>query len=206
MRMHIRFVLLLTLAGFTACHGGSGPAPSSTPTPPHQATTPGGTATGAAASPSCTRGWRTPPIGSMRRVQARQILRRGLGTKSPVVFVALRYFEGPESPPSKQSYLSIVRRWYAKAYLKDEPSFRGRFLLEQRNYGTGIAAVAPFDTRGYRSPDWSGFQYDTWNTKARSYPGLPATWTGVRYDFVAGGGGLDLPGLPSDVTGCMVGT
>jgi hypothetical protein len=142
----------------------------------------------------------------VRRLQAERILQRGLGTKSPVVFLALRYFEGPESPPSKHVYLTVVRRWYAKAYLQDDPSFRARFLVEQRNYGSGVVAVAPFGTHGYRSPDWSGFQYDTWNTRSRAYPGLPGKWTGVRYDFVTGGAGLDLAGLPSDVTGCLAGT
>ena len=205
MRIHIRFALLLLLAAFTACHG-TPPPPSPSPSTTSSATRPSGTATGAVASPSCVKGWRAPPPGSMRRLQAERILQRGLGTKSPIVFLTIRYFEGPESPPSKQVYLTVVRRWYAKGYLKDNPSFRARFLMEQRNYGSGVVAVAPFGTRGYRSPDWSGFQYDTWNTKSRSYAGLPGKWAGVRYDFVTGGAGLDLPGLPSDVTGCLSGT
>jgi hypothetical protein len=61
--------------------------------------------------------------------------------------------------------------------------------------------MAPFDTEGFRSPDWSGFQWA--DTEPSPYPGLPGAWSGTRYDFVKGGEGLDIPGLPTEVRGCL---
>jgi len=69
-----------------------------------------------------------------------------------------------------------------------------------------VAAVAPYDTSGFRSPDWTGFQWDSADTEARAYPGLPGRWAGIPYDFVRGGAGLDIPGLPDEVRGCLGGT
>ena len=51
-----------------------------------------------------------------------------------------------------------------------------------------------------------GFQYDGAHAKAYSYKGLPGTWTGVAYDFVRGGRGLTIPGLPAASAGCLDGT
>lgn len=118
----------------------------------------------------------------------------------------MRYFEGPESPPSEQGYLMVVQRWYVKLYAKDDPAFQGRFLVEARRFGRGLSAVAPYDTHGFRSPDWVGFQFDSSDTTPKTYPGLPGQWEGIPYDFARGGGGLTIPGLPSDVTGCVDGT
>ena len=70
----------------------------------------------------------------------------------------------------------------------------------------GVAAVAPYDTEGFSSPDWSGFQYDSAKRLRKPYPGLPGRWSGIRYDFVRGGAGLSIPGLPDEVTGCLDGT
>ena len=122
------------------------------------------------------------------------------------VVVDMRYFTGPESPPSDQGYLQDIERWYIKLYDKQDLSYQGRFLVEQRRFGRGVVAVAPYDTKGFRSPDWSGFQWNEGDTRSKAYPGLPGTWRGVRYDFVKGGAGLTIPGLPSQVTGCLAGT
>ena len=59
---------------------------------------------------------------------------------------------------------------------------------------------------GFRSPDWRGFQYDSGHTRRRAIPGLPGTWSGIEYDFVQGGEGLTIPGLPDEVRGCLDGT
>lgn len=120
--------------------------------------------------------------------------------------VDMRYFTGPESPPSDKGYILSVERWYIKLYAKDDMSFQGRFLVEARRFGRGLSAVAPYDTHGWTSPDWRGFQYDERNTQRRVVPGLPGTWSGVEYDFVTGGAGLDFPGLPDAVLGCLEGT
>ena len=80
------------------------------------------------------------------------------------------------------------------------------FLVEARSYGTGLVAVAPYDTNGFRSPDWTGFQFESSDKQPKAYPGLPGTWSGVPYDFVEGGAGLQIPGLPNEVVGCVSGT
>ncbi|MDP9118689.1 MAG: hypothetical protein M3M93_00220 [Actinomycetota bacterium] len=115
----------------------------------------------------------------------------------------MRYFTGPESPPSEKGYILTIERWYVKLYSEADLRFQGRFLIESREYGDAVAAVAPYDTAGFRSPDWSGFQWNEADPAPRAYPGLPGEWSGIRYDFVKGGAGLDLPGLPAEVRGCV---
>ena len=97
---------------------------------------------------------------------------------SDPVIVDMRYFEGPESPPSDKGYLLNVERWYVKLYSPSDLRFQGRFLVESREFGEGLVAVAPFDTDGFRSPDWSGFQWNGGDRAAHPYPGLPGRWRG----------------------------
>jgi hypothetical protein len=160
-----------------------------------------------APSATCVNGWRTPPEGSPDATDPLGIIRRTTGEQAPFEVVDMRLFVGPESPPSvgegAKGYLQGIRRWYIKLYAPDDLTFQGRFIVEQRRFGRGLAAVAPYDTSGFRSPDWRGFQYDVTDTDPRVVPGLPGTWTGVEYDFVQGGEGLDLPGLPAAVVGCL---
>ena len=134
------------------------------------------------------------------------MIRRVTGVPDRLVVVDMRTFEGPESPPSDKGYLLDVRRWYVKAFAEQDLAFQGRFLVESRVFGTGLVAVAPYDTNGFRSPDWVGFQFDSGDPLARSYPGLPGRWAGVPYDFVGGGAGLEIPGLPDEVVGCLSAT
>lgn len=154
-------------------------------------------------SATCVNGWRTPPEDSPDATDPLGIIRRTTGVQGVFEIVEMRMFEGPESPSSDKGYLIDIRRWYIKLYTPDDLSFQGRFIVEQRRFGRGLAAVAPYDTRGFRSPDWRGFQYDSTDAEPRVVPGLPGTWTGVEYDFVKGGEGLDLPGLPAAVVGCL---
>ncbi len=115
----------------------------------------------------------------------------------------MRLFVGPESPPSDKNYLEDIRRWYVRLYAADDLTYQGRFLVEERRFGTGVVAVAPYDTTGFTSPDWIGFQWDAAETSARRYEGLPGAWRGIAYDFVEGGEGLTIPGLPDEVAGCL---
>jgi hypothetical protein len=116
----------------------------------------------------------------------------------------MRYFQGPESPPAPdKGYLLVVQRWYVKVYAERDLSFQGRFLVESRRFGRGVSAVAPYDTAGFRSPDWIGFQFESADQVPRYYEGLPGTWPGTAYDFVQGGAGLRFSGLPDDVVGCL---
>lgn len=160
---------------------------------------------GAVAS-DCVHGWVTPHAGTARFLEPLGIIRRTTEVQGPLVVMDMRYFEGPESPPSQQGYLLAVQRWYIRLYAKDDPVFQGRFLVETRRFGRGLSAVAAFDTSGWTSPDWIGFQFDSPDTTPKSYPGLPGTWQGAPYDFVKGGEGLQIPGLPAEVLGCLDGT
>ncbi len=177
--------------------------PSPSPVPPPQMPTSPPPAQGAATA-TCLGGWYTPAQGSALWNFPLGVIRRTSGEPGQFAVANMRYFAGPESPPSAQTYLAVVKRWYVKAYLRRDPAFQGRFLVEQRQFGSGVSAVAPWSTTGFRSPDWVGFQWS--NTPLKSYPGLPGEWRGSPYDFVKGGGGLNLPGLPSKVAGCMNGT
>ncbi|MEP7033199.1 MAG: hypothetical protein ABI879_04370 [Actinomycetota bacterium] len=220
--LHIVSVSLL----LAACSGGGGddPSTSSPPTsPPPVSTVPPTpvTTTTPVAPPSpfaspppthgaiasdCVHGWVTPHEGTARFLEPLGIIRRTSGIEGPLVVMDMRYFEGPESPPSEQGYLLAVQRWYIRLYAKDDPSFQGRFLVEARRFGRGLSAVAAFDTGGWRSPDWTGFQFDSTDTTPKPVPGLPGAWEGVPYDFVTGGVGLQIPGLPAEVVGCLDGT
>jgi hypothetical protein len=178
--------------------------PTASPTPPALPAEPPATRGPVAAD--CVNGWVTPPRDSARYAEPLRVIRRMSGVQGPLEVVDLRTFEGPESPPSDKGYLLDVRRWYVKAFAKDDPSFQGRFLVESRVFGTGLVAVAPYDTDGFRSPDWVGFQFDSGDLEARAYPGLPGVWSGVPYDFVEGGAGLQIPGFPEEVVGCLSAT
>ena len=179
-------------------------SPTASPTPPATPASP--PPTSGAASTKCVDGWTTPPAGTPRFTDPLGIIRRTTGVKGPLVVVDMRYFTGPESPPSEQGYLLVVERWYIKLYARADLAFQGRFLVEARRFGRGVSAVAAYDSQGFRSPDWVGFQFDSQDTARKTYPGLPGGWSGIPYDFVRGGEGLKIPGLPDEVRGCLEGT
>lgn len=156
-------------------------------------------------SGSCVEGWSTPPPGSPQVAPALDVILDHLEVDGRAVVGDVRIFDGPESPPSDKGYIATIRRWYVVLSVPGEPGAQGRFLVERRGFGPGLAAVASLGTRGFRSPDWIGFQYDP-TAPLRRYPDLPGAWRGVPYDFVAGGEGLTIPGLPDEVVGCLDGT
>ena len=142
---------------------------------------------------ACAEGWDTPAPGSPVRSDGLDLLRISLGTSDRFVVEDIRYFTGPDG----------VERWYVKARLENEPTFRGRYLVERRGDSGGVVAVASADTAGWQSPDWAGFEGEG---ELTSYPDLPGRWGGVRYDFVTGTGGPGFPGLPTEVAGCLAGS
>lgn len=205
---------------FAACDGGDPPvstpstsapmapltpgSPTASPTPPALPIVPpptSGPPTG-----TCDQGWDTPKAGTPPFTEPLGIIRRTTGVKGPLVVVDMRHFIGPESPPSDKGYLLEIERWYIKLFAQDDIAFQGRFLVESRTFGRGLSAVAPYDTEGFESPDWVGFQFDSSHAAMKSYPGLPGQWSGTPYDFVRGGAGLKIPGLPDEVLGCLAGT
>jgi hypothetical protein len=169
------------------------------PTPPSVPTDP--LPTSGDASETCVEGWLSPEVDSSLYRRPLRIIGRTVDLPGEPTVVEMRYFTGPESPPSEKGYLAVVQRWYVKLFTEADLRFQGRFLVESRDFGDGVAAVAPYDTDGFRSPDWSGFQWA--DTEPSPYPGLPGAWSGTRYDFVKGGAGLDIPGLPAEVRGCL---
>jgi hypothetical protein len=217
----VRLAVLVMAVTLVACGGADGadslsptPQPPVSPTvvgpttsiplpPPTPVTTP---PTAGAPSATCVNGWATPSPNSQPYLQPLGIIRRTAEIEGPLVVVDMRLFTGPESPPSEQGYLAEVKRWYVKLYAKDDPAFQGRFLVEVRRFGRGVSAVASYRSRGWRSPDWIGFQWNSADTTPKAYPSLPGAWEGIPYDFVLGGGGLTIPGLPRDVAGCLNGT
>jgi hypothetical protein len=182
----------------------SAPPSNASPTPP--ATPSGPLPKSGVATDSCLHGWVSPKPGSESFKQALKVIENTDPVKGKLVVVEMRYFVGPESPPSDKAESRRVARWYVKAYAARDIRYQGRFLVESRVFGSGVAAVAPYDTTGFKSPDWTGFQWNAADPVPRSYPGLPGRWAGIPYNFVAGGQGLTIPGLPKEVTGCLDGT
>ena len=218
-------LLLLTVLVFAACDRGDGntegaftneprasdpppitisPEPAAaSPTPPALPETP--PATSGAASDTCVEGWATPEASTADHTTPLKVIRRTSPFAGEPVVVDMRLFSGPESPPSDKGYIAEIRRWYVKLYAADDLTYQGRFLVEARTFGRGVAAVAPYDSAGFVSPEWIGFQWEV-GAEPAAYPGLPGAWTGIPYDFVGGGEGLTIPGLPDEVRGCLDGT
>jgi hypothetical protein len=127
-----------------------------------------------------------------------------MGATGPWYLEEMRYFTGPDVPWIIDPHFDVVDYWYIRAELNQDPALKGRWLLEYRSEDRqGIAAVAPYDTHGYASPDWVGF---TGDGKPKRYPGLPGKWGGLPYDFATGEGDSGQSGLPAEVAGCLSGS
>lgn len=175
------------------------PQPSSSPT-----ASPSPAPAEGAPSATCVDGWTNPTPVSIEYDEGLDILTGYMGVDGPWDVADMRYFTGPEVPWIIDPEYDTVARWYIRATLTDDPDFAGRWLIEKRTETTlGVSAVAPFDSTGYESPDWTGFVGEGPPT---SYLGLPGEWSGIPYDFVTGEGDSGNPGLPDEVVGCMAGT
>ena len=128
------------------------------------------------------------------------------GVQGPLEVVDLRTFEGPESPPSDKGYLLDVRRWYVKAFAKHDLSFQGRFLVESRSSGPVWSRSLPTTRTASGPPTGSGSSSTAPTPRRARIRGCRACWAGVPYDFVTGDAGLQIPGLPDEVLGCMSAT
>jgi hypothetical protein len=154
--------------------------------------------------PGCVDGWVSPTSASPRFTQAIEMLEAQMGVSGPWKVDEMRYFTGPDVPWIIEPHYGVVDYWYVKAGLTADPTFHARWLLEQRTDTIrGISAVAPYDTTGYASPDWTGFVGEG---TPHIVTGLPGTWSGIPYDFVTGEGDSGQPGLPDEVVGCLSGT
>jgi hypothetical protein len=176
----------------------------STPSPaPPTATAPPSRAPAGTPGPGCVNGWVGPPADSAPFQEGIAILEGYMGVQGPWQVADMRYFTGPDVPWILPGY-DVVERWYIRASLVSDPGFRGRWLLEKRTDDIkGVSAVAPYDTAGYKSPDWTGFEGEGTPT---TYIGLPGEWSGIPYDFVTGAGDSGQPGLPDEVVDCLTST
>lgn len=208
-------VAWLLLVALIAC-GDDPVEPASGPPPAQQEPSPADSPIGAGveaptATLACVNGWSEPTDPEQRELPF-HVIRRTMKVDGEFDTVEMRYFEGPESPPSTKGYLQRVDRWYVKATLQGKRSFRGRWLIEERAFGSAVVAAAPFDSEGFVSPDWLGFQYEGEDASRTRYPGLPGKWAGIPYDFVTGRDPetgekvFRFPGLGPEVAGCLTGT
>lgn len=166
--------------------------------PQASAGSPAPDASGAPAD-DCVDGWVAPSSLSQEHGTAIYLIERRMGVSGSWTIAEMRFFLGPDVAWSETPAPS-VKRWYVKASL-DGQDLRGRWLIEQRSeLDYGVVAVAPYDTSGYRSPDWTGFVGDG---QPQTYLGLPGEWSGTPYDFVSGSGESGEPGLPDEVVGCV---
>jgi hypothetical protein len=139
-------------------------------------------------APTCAAGWQVPAPRTPPRTEPLDHIRAAMGVTGEFVVAEMRHFRGADG--------SLW--WYVKAYRGADSSFRARWLVVRRPDGVRrIAAVAPYQTEGLRSPDWHAF---SGQGDARRFPGLPGAWRGSPVDFVAAGG------LPRQVRGCLAGT
>lgn len=155
--------------------------PQPSPSPP---------ATSGPPTAACVNGWLSPDPAADEHIDALDILVTELGIDGPWQLDGMRYFVGSDG----------VERWYLRGALANDASFRGRFLLERRSdLDAGVIALAPYESSGFHSPDWTGFVGDG---EPQTYLGLPGQWSGTPYDFVTGGASAQ-PGLPADIVGCV---
>jgi serine/threonine-protein kinase len=139
-------------------------------------------------TPSCVTGWQVPVPRTPLRTEPLDHLRASMGVTGEFVVAEMRHFRG----------LDGSLWWYVKAYRGAGRSFRGRWLVVRQPTGLRrVAAVAPYETGGLRSPDWRAF---SGRGAPRSWPGLPGAWRGSPVDFAAAGG------LPRELRGCLAGT
>jgi hypothetical protein len=158
------------------------------------------------AAPGCVNGWIVPARGTRLRVEPLDIIGQEMGITGLFQSGEMRYFTSPELPWILAPRSPFVEWWYVNAQLVDDPAFRARWLVARRwePPRKGIAAVAPFDTEGYQSPDWRGFIGDR---PPHAVEGLPGMWVGDDFDFTVGDDPyLEHPGLPDEVVHCLDGT
>lgn len=195
--------LLLAATVLAGCSsdGGDG-ATATTTTTTTTATTSTAPAQGEP-GPGCEQGWTTPEPGSEQAAFPIEVILGQMGVDGELDVVDERAFTGPEVPWILEPRPDHVDWWYVKATLAGDPAFAGRWLVSRRDADRqGIDAVAPFDSRGYASPDWRAFEGEG---APRPIDGLPGEWPGLEYDFVVGDSGSQ-PGLPDEVVACLDGT
>jgi hypothetical protein len=127
-----------------------------------------------------------------------------MGLTDPLIVNDMVYFVGPDPDNIISPRHEHVKRWYIKATLSTDPTYAGRWLIEKRTSSIlGVSGVAAYDTVGYKSPDWYGFEGEGVPRVVDSLPGL---WSGIAYDFVTGAGDSGFPSLPDSQMECLANT
>lgn len=106
----------------------------------------------------------------------------------------MRYFVGPEDA-EVLGVRGDVERWYVKASTETEPKRRQRWLVRRAKIGSGIDAIAPFESTGYGP--------DTWRRPDASDPSLADPFERPCQGTKPGDKCM---GLPREVLGCLAGT
>ncbi len=158
------------------------------------------------AGPGCVDGWVTPTPGTALRTDPLDVIREQMGITGEFLVIEMRYFTGP--PPPGTVSIDVYERWYIKAQLVDDPTFRGRFLVHRFPPGAATFAGAPFNTAGWESPDWRSFEGVDSGPEGppHAVEGLPGLWSGHEIDAVTGDGYYESHALPDEVVSCLDGT
>ena len=119
-------------------------------------------------------GWNTPDVGSSEYDDALGILGDQLGVDGPWQLAAMRYFGGTDD----------VLRWYVRGAMATAANLRGRFLIEARAEDAGVVAVAPYESSGFQSPDWTGFIGDG---EPQTHLGVPGHASGDPHHYRSAG-------------------
>jgi hypothetical protein len=138
------------------------------------------------------KGWLTPERGSPLRSAVLNMLRTRPGER--FVVDEMRYFVGPEDADVLDRS-GNVERWYVKAYSELEPRRRQRWLVRRAAVGSGIDAVAPYDSKGYGPSTWR-------RPDARD----ESVADPFQHPCGQAAPGEKCMGLPREVLGCLAGT
>jgi hypothetical protein len=165
--------------------------------PAAAAAPPAAPAAGPAASlgtptPGCVNGWTIPERGSSVRAVVLDMMRVRPGER--FVVEEMRYFVGPEDAEVIGTR-GDVERWYVKAYTEVEPRRRYRWLVRRAAVGSGVDALAPYDSTGYGAATWR--RPDAADDSLADPFERPCQGTGP---------GEKCMGLPREVLGCLAGT
>ena len=96
--------------------------------------------------PGCVDGWVTPTPGTALRTDPLDIIRERMGITGEFLVVEMRYFTGP--PPPGLVSTEVFERWYVKAQLVDDPTFKGRFVVHRFSPGDGNRRRRPVRYHG----------------------------------------------------------
>jgi hypothetical protein len=160
--------------------------------PPGPQPSPLDASSGGAASPSCIHGWVTPPRGSALRKAALDMMR----SNAREIFVVdeMRYFVGPEDV-EVMNPRGEVERWYVKGHVQGNRERRARWLVRRAPLGSGVVAIAAYDSAGYGPGTW-----------VRSGSPEPSVADPFLRPCASAPAEEKCMGLPREVLGCLDGT